>query len=275
MAYMQLQYHNPSALLSPQEAMYIRREAVAREQEIINASRALRHIIESGDGSADLHAVLERFSASVNTARIPRKFTVARPTVHLTTARSKQHDRVFYRETHNRSYARRLRRLHCRQRKASVMEDHYFQVPTTPLPLSFAAQQDTARSRGSQSRRRAGQSGSGYAPLFSRASSTPVTSRDLSPKEQAALKFLTPSKRSPKAETLEKLEAQAHYTPSNPKARVLFNEPKKMPNLHRRVPPNFKAACVEKPTCSFANHCAGNEERVTQNLAEKEFVQWH
>jgi hypothetical protein len=274
MAYMQLEYHNPSAELTPQEVMHIRREAAAREQEIVAASRALRHITESGEGSADLHRVLDRLSALTCTTRVPKRFIVETPKMRLATSRSKQHDRLFHRETHNHAYIRRLRRQHCRQRKTSVIEDHYFQVPTSPLPLSFAAQQDSARARGSQGRRR-GQASSGYAPLFTKASTTPLSSRELSPVERDALKFLTPSKRSPKAATLEKLEAQAQYAPSNPRTRVLFNEPKKMPNLHRRVPPNFKAACAEKYTCSFANHCAGKEERVAQNRAEKDITLWH
>lgn len=274
MAYMQLHYRNSSAQLTPQETYYIRREAAARQHDILAATRSLRRIIDGLDTTTDIRQVLARFSASVNTARIPKRFTTETPSVRVTTARSKQHDRLFYRETHNRNYTRRLRRQHCRQRKASMIEDHYFQVPTTPLPQSYAAQQDSERARGSHGRRR-GHTASGYAPLFTKSSTSPLASRELSPMEQEALKFLTPSKQSPKAKSLERLEAQAHYTPSDPKARILFNEPKRMPDLHRRVPVDFKAECVDKPTTSFEHHCEGNGERAKQNAATKGVTTWH
>lgn len=268
MSYMRLENHSPAARLSTQETVYIRHEAAARKREILAAAATLHNILSGTDTTSDMHEVLARFSAPSNLARIPRRFTTARSTVRLTSTRSKQHDRVFYRETHNKTYTRRLRRQHCRQRKASVIEDHYFQVPTSPLPLSYAAQRDSEWLRGSQRRRR-GPTGSGYAPLFSKASTSPLASRELSPVEQEALRFLTPPKQN------RKLEGQTHYTRSDPKARALFNEPKKMPNLHRRVPADFKAECVEKPTCSFSNHCEGNEARVQQNATSTITKQWH
>ncbi|KPA75216.1 hypothetical protein ABB37_08531 [Leptomonas pyrrhocoris] len=269
MDYMQLEYHNPAAELTPQEVVFIHHAAAAKRQEIIAAARALRRIIESGEGSADLHRVLERFSASVNITHIPKRFMEKTPMVSTTptaatTSRSKKHLRRFHRETHNRNY---LRRLH-RQRKTSVTESHFFQVPSSPLPLSFAAQQDIERTHGSQSRRR-GPTGSGYAPLFTKASTSPLASRELSPTERASLQFLTPAKRSPKTESL------ARHTPSDPKARMLFNEPKRMPNLHRRVPPDFKAACAERYTCCSENHCTGNGERVAQNSVASVNTPWY
>lgn len=208
MAYMQLEYHNASSQLTPQELMYIRHQAVAREQEIVAAARCLRRIIERGEGGADLHRVLERFSASINTAHIPKRFIMELPTARPMTSSLKQHERLFYSQTHNRSYICRLRCQHGRQRKASAEEDHHFQVPTSPLPLSFSAQLDSARLHGDPSRRR-GQASSGYAPLFSKWNSTPVLSRELSPLERETLKFLMPSKRSPKAETRKKPGAKS------------------------------------------------------------------
>ncbi|KPI84754.1 hypothetical protein ABL78_6199 [Leptomonas seymouri] len=270
MAYMQLEYHDPSAELTPQEVVQIRHTATAKEQEIITAARSLRHIIESGEGSADVHRLLERFSFCTNTARIPKRFTLKMPSARLATGRSKKHSRLFYRQTHNRSYIRRLRR----QRKVSVIENHYFQVPTTPLPLSFTAQLDNERARGSQGRRR-GPTGSGYAPLFSKASTSPLASRELTSVERDALQCLKPSAHSPRAEMQEKLEAMGHYIPSDPHARTRFNEPKRMPNLHRRVPRGFTAACAQRQTCCFLNHCTANEERTAQKSGSKERAQWY
>ncbi|KAI5686813.1 hypothetical protein MNV84_03472 [Leishmania braziliensis] len=267
MAGMQLVYRSTCSELSPQERVAVFAEERAKGKATKIAARALCRIMRGGHTNADVQTVLQQLSFHSSTT-VPKHYLLASPSSKRTSSQWKQHPHILNAQTHNRSYACRLRR----QRRASIIEDHYFRVPKTPLPLSYEAQCDIDYVAGRQHRGRV-QVDSGYAPLFSKSSTW--TPEAMTTAERCALQCLTPPERSPMMETLEKLKSQGHYKPSDPMARIRFNEPAHMPNLHRRIPAECVPACSTKPTMCFEKHCEGNAERATHNMAAKEYATWH
>ncbi|KAG5506512.1 hypothetical protein JKF63_06015 [Porcisia hertigi] len=263
---MQLSCGNRPAELSQAERRKKLEERRAREKAIKSATCALVRVARRGYTKIDVHDFLEQLFSHQSTT-VPRGYLIAPPSHKGTAFLSKQHKCVFYAQTHNVSYMNRLR---CR-RKASTHSNHHFQVPMTPLPLTYDAQRDIDYVMGRKSRRHR-QAASGYAPLFSKANTwTPESKTSV---EHKALQFLTPPDRSPRAELLEKLQSRGHYKPSDPTARLRFNEPRHMPNLHRRVPANFVPVCCEKLTTCFEEYRKANESRITHNTKPKKYTVW-
>ncbi|KAG5480063.1 hypothetical protein LSCM1_06487 [Leishmania martiniquensis] len=186
MAYMQLAYRSSSSELNPSERVALRAEERARLQDTKVAARALSRIQRGGFTQADVHTLLEHLFLHPSVT-VPQRFMVASPSSRPTSG-SRQHRRIFFALTHNRSYMRQIRH----KRRASTVESHYFQVPQAPLPLSYEAQRDVDYVMGRQRQGRL-QVSSSYAPLFSKMNVwTPEASTAV---ERDALRFLTPPER--------------------------------------------------------------------------------
>ncbi|EPY25496.1 hypothetical protein STCU_06747 [Strigomonas culicis] len=152
--------------------------------------------------------------------------------------------------TYNNEYDRRV---------AERTAPGVFRVPVErALPISYEAQCDLRHVTGER-RRSSLHLESGYAALFTKSASR---GRELSPDEEARLDFLQAKEDNPRRVVEERLrEKHAYVRRSDPTARQSYNEPKVLPNLHKKARPDFLPQCVDRHTVVSEVHIAGNQER--------------
>lgn len=248
-------YQNSSSQLEEREKYELQKKIIAKEQTIYAALRDLDRVI-AGDTHIDLHEVLAKLPGEPLTELPKQQSAQQKLALTWTSARDSQHRDDMYNATHNSAYVQRLHELKKDNLAARQAPQQRFDIPSTPLPLSFEAQQYLKRASGDY-RSPVASRESSYAALFSK--SGQYSSESLS--------FLTPSDRSPKAQMAERQQNQPHYRPTDPSVRLSFNAPATLPNLSLKVPPAFVPSCAEKQTISSSHY---QQERMECRAAVEE-----
>ncbi|CAD2215150.1 hypothetical protein AGDE_01117 [Angomonas deanei] len=157
-------------------------------------------------------------------------------------------------------------------RLASRSPPGAFRVPVErALPISYEAQCDIRRVTGER-RKSSLHLTSGYAPLFTHSSSH---GREPSPEEEEHLRFLHPPPENPKTRVQHKLEEKHAFDKKcDPNLKKRMNEPKKYPNLNKKVSRKFVPACTDQPTYAYAAHCQGNSERTHSAKEANNRARW-